>query len=92
MKTLHGKTLVVMGGSSGIGLRVAQRAADEGADLIVMGRNPQRLAQTHQHFMNAIPLRRTAEIDEVASAYIFLMTNGFITGQHIAVDGGIMLG
>nr|WP_321410498.1 SDR family oxidoreductase [uncultured Carboxylicivirga sp.] len=38
-----------------------------------------------------IPLGRTATIEEVASAYIFLMMNTFITGQKIAVDGGIML-
>ncbi|MCH4246600.1 MAG: SDR family oxidoreductase [Acinetobacter populi] len=38
-----------------------------------------------------IPLKRTAKIEEVASAYIFLMQNSFITGQTIAVDGGIDL-
>ncbi|MCG2574128.1 SDR family oxidoreductase [Acinetobacter sp. ME22] len=38
-----------------------------------------------------IPLQRTATIDEVASAYLFLMQNGFITGQTIAVDGGVDL-
>lgn len=47
---------------------------------------------TRQHFEQTIPLKRTATIDELASAYVFLMNNSFITGQHIAVDGGIMLG
>ena len=37
-------------------------------------------------------MKRTAEISEIASAYLFLINNGFITGQHIAVDGGVMLG
>ncbi len=53
---------------------------------------PEQVAVTQQHFSTAIPLKRTAEIDELAQAYLFLMKNGFITGQHIAVDGGIMLG
>ncbi|WP_413724882.1 SDR family oxidoreductase [Sodalis sp. RH16] len=54
---------------------------------------PQRqLDATRQHFEQNIPLRRLASIDELASAYLFLMKNGFVTGQHIAVDGGIMLG
>lgn len=44
------------------------------------------------HFEQTIPLRRLASIDELAMAYVFLMENGFITGQQIAVDGGIMLG
>ncbi len=47
---------------------------------------------TRQHFASVIPLGRTAEIDELASAYLFLMKNDFVTGQQLAVDGGIMLG
>ncbi|WP_066092190.1 SDR family oxidoreductase [Xanthomonas massiliensis] len=47
---------------------------------------------TRLHFEQTIPLRRTATIDELATAYLFLMKNGFVTGQHLAVDGGIMLG
>jgi NAD(P)-dependent dehydrogenase (short-subunit alcohol dehydrogenase family) len=38
-----GKTLVVIGGSSGIGLRAARQAALEGADVIIGGRDRQRL-------------------------------------------------
>ncbi|ORM67103.1 SDR family NAD(P)-dependent oxidoreductase [Pantoea rwandensis] len=52
----------------------------------------EQVDQTRQHFAEIIPLKRTAEIDELASAYLFLMQNDFITGQQIAVDGGIMLG
>ncbi len=52
----------------------------------------EQVAATQQHFAKVIPLQRTAEIDELAQAYLFLMKNGFITGQHIAVDGGVMLG
>ncbi len=44
------------------------------------------------HFKQKIPLKRLAQIEELAMTYIFLMKNGFVTGQHIAVDGGIMLG
>jgi len=49
-------------------------------------------AQIKARFEASIPLRRLAEIDELADAYLFLLRNDFITGQHIAVDGGIMLG
>lgn len=52
----------------------------------------EQVASIKQHFEQVIPLKRTASIDELASAYLFLITNGFITGQHIAVDGGVMLG
>jgi NAD(P)-dependent dehydrogenase (short-subunit alcohol dehydrogenase family) len=38
-----------------------------------------------------VPLKRLATVEEVASAYVHLMTNGFITGQVLTVDGGVML-
>ncbi|WP_304167138.1 SDR family oxidoreductase [Lonsdalea britannica] len=47
--------------------------------------------QTRQHFADLIPLGRTASVEELASAYLFLMKNDFITGQQLAVDGGVML-
>jgi NAD(P)-dependent dehydrogenase (short-subunit alcohol dehydrogenase family) len=40
---LAGQTLVVIGGSSGIGLETARRARQEGADVILTARNPDRL-------------------------------------------------
>ena len=51
----------------------------------------EQLEATKLHFAQTIPLGRTATIDEVASAYLFLMENGFVTGQHLAVDGGVTL-
>jgi NAD(P)-dependent dehydrogenase (short-subunit alcohol dehydrogenase family) len=42
---LLGQTVVVIGGSAGIGLETARRARAEGADVIVTGRNPERLEQ-----------------------------------------------
>lgn len=40
---LLGRTVVVIGGSAGIGLETARRARAEGADVILTGRNPDRL-------------------------------------------------
>lgn len=40
---LLGQTVVVIGGSAGIGLETARRARAEGADLILAARNPERL-------------------------------------------------
>jgi len=42
---LLGQTVVVIGGSSGIGLETARRARAEGASVILAGRNPERLKQ-----------------------------------------------
>ena len=40
---LLGQTVVVIGGSSGIGLETARRAHAEGADVVLTGRSPERL-------------------------------------------------
>ena len=42
---LLGQTVVVIGGSAGIGLETARRARAEGASVILTGRNPARLEQ-----------------------------------------------
>jgi short-subunit dehydrogenase involved in D-alanine esterification of teichoic acids len=40
---LAGQTVVLIGGSAGMGLEAARRARAEGADVILTGRNPGRL-------------------------------------------------
>ena len=42
---LLGQTVVVIGGSAGIGLETARRARVEGATIILTGRNRERLQQ-----------------------------------------------
>jgi NAD(P)-dependent dehydrogenase (short-subunit alcohol dehydrogenase family) len=42
---LLGQTVVVIGGSAGIGLETARRARAEGAEVVLTGRNPERLDQ-----------------------------------------------
>jgi NAD(P)-dependent dehydrogenase (short-subunit alcohol dehydrogenase family) len=56
---LRGQTVVVIGGSAGIGLETARRARAEGADVIITGRNPDRLTQAGQD----IGAQRTAAFD-----------------------------
>lgn len=42
-------------------------------------------------FAANVPLKRVAKPAEVASAYLYLMQNQFVTGQVLAVDGGVDL-
>ena len=49
---------------------------------------PVALKETEKNVAANIPLKKVATTAEVASAYLYLMTNDFITGQIINVDGG----
>jgi NAD(P)-dependent dehydrogenase (short-subunit alcohol dehydrogenase family) len=50
------------------------------------------LARAQAEFAERVPLQRTGTVEQVASAYIHLMRNEFITGHVLPVDGGVMLG
>ena len=56
---LAGQTVVLIGGSAGIGLETARRARAEGADVILTGRNPDRLDRAAQD----VGAQRTAAFD-----------------------------
>jgi len=56
------------------------------------GMTQQQVAEQAQSFAQGVPLQRVATKDEVASAYLYLMQNDFVTGQVLHVDGGVDLG
>ena len=47
----------------------------------------QQLAQLYQHNI----IQRLGQPEEIAQAAVFLMENGFVTGQTLSVDGGYTL-
>jgi len=82
---LPGQTVVVIGGSSGIGLETARRARTEGADVILTGRNPERLEQAAKE----VDARRTAAFDATDPAAL----EGFFQSlpdpiDHVMVTAG----
>jgi len=56
---LLGQTVVLIGGSAGIGLETARRARAEGADVVLTGRNAERLEQAARD----VGARSTATFD-----------------------------
>jgi NAD(P)-dependent dehydrogenase (short-subunit alcohol dehydrogenase family) len=49
----HGKRIVITGATNGIGLAGARRLADEGAELLLTGTNPARIAQAQREIASA---------------------------------------
>jgi NAD(P)-dependent dehydrogenase (short-subunit alcohol dehydrogenase family) len=61
---LADQTVVLIGGSAGIGLETARRARAEGADVILTGRDPDRLKQAARE----VGAQRTAAFDATDTA------------------------
>jgi NAD(P)-dependent dehydrogenase (short-subunit alcohol dehydrogenase family) len=82
---LAGQTVVVIGGSSGIGLEIARRAQAEGADVILTGRNPDRLKQAAAE----LGAQRTAAFDVSDAASVQRFFEG-LPGpiDHVMVTAG----
>lgn len=82
---LLGQTIVVIGGSAGIGLETARRARAEGASLILTGRNPEPL----QRAANELEVRSTAAFDATDPASLKRFFQGLPTPlDHVMVTAG----
>ena len=80
---LAGQTVVVLGGSSGIGLETARQAREEGAELILTARDPDRLHRVGLELDASISAFDLSEPDRLARFFASL------PGQidHVLVSG-----
>ena len=82
---LLGQTVVLIGGSAGIGLETARRARSEGADVILTGRNPERLEQAALD----VDARSTAAFDANDAAALKQFFDGLPDPiDHVLVTAG----
>jgi NAD(P)-dependent dehydrogenase (short-subunit alcohol dehydrogenase family) len=81
---LAGQTVVVLGGSSGIGLETARRARDEGADVILTAREPDRLYRFGLELGASISAFDLDDADRLAR--FFANLPGLV--DHVLVSGG----
>jgi NAD(P)-dependent dehydrogenase (short-subunit alcohol dehydrogenase family) len=82
---LMGQAVVLIGGSAGIGLETARRARSEGADVIITGRNRDRLAQAARE----VGAQRTAAFDATDVASLQRFFRDLPTSiDHVMVTAG----
>jgi NAD(P)-dependent dehydrogenase (short-subunit alcohol dehydrogenase family) len=82
---LVGQTVVVIGGSAGIGFETARRARAEGADVILTGRNPARLADAARE----LGAQRTAAFDATDAVSVESFFGDLPTPiDHVMVTAG----
>jgi NAD(P)-dependent dehydrogenase (short-subunit alcohol dehydrogenase family) len=75
---LLGQTVVLVGGSAGIGLETARLARREGAEVVLAGRDPERLERAALD----VDARSTAAFDAADPAAV----EGFFTGLPAPID------
>jgi NAD(P)-dependent dehydrogenase (short-subunit alcohol dehydrogenase family) len=82
---LLGQTVVLIGGSSGIGLETARRARSEGADVVLTARDPERLERAALE----VDARSTAAFDAFDPAALERFFNGVPEPiDHVLVTAG----
>ncbi|WP_206612664.1 SDR family NAD(P)-dependent oxidoreductase [Paenirhodobacter populi] len=94
--TLNGKTVLILGGSSGFGLEIARQAAAEGARLVIAGRDGAKAARvgaelgahlaegldaTDPAALEAL-LTRTGPVDHAVSMIGGAMGGGFLSADR----------
>jgi NAD(P)-dependent dehydrogenase (short-subunit alcohol dehydrogenase family) len=81
---MTGQTVVLIGGSAGIGLETARRARAEGAEVVLTGRNRERLEQAAAD----VEARSTADFDATESAALERFFDGLPDPiDHVMVTG-----
>jgi NAD(P)-dependent dehydrogenase (short-subunit alcohol dehydrogenase family) len=81
---LAGQTVVLVGGSAGIGLETARRARSEGAEVVLTGRNPEHLEQASQD----VAAQSTAAFDAKDPAALKEFFDGLPNQiDHVLVTG-----
>jgi NAD(P)-dependent dehydrogenase (short-subunit alcohol dehydrogenase family) len=85
VRTLDGAVVVVLGGSSGIGLALAQRAVAEGGSVTICGRDEARLAAAASMLGSDVRAVAADVADRDALARVF---DGLERVDHVAILAG----
>lgn len=85
---LNGCQVVILGGSSGIGLASAAAALAEGAHVTITGRDPERLATACATLGDAVTAHELDAADEAGTARLF---SSFATVDHVFITAGTLV-
>lgn len=86
--TLKDKMIVVLGGSSGIGLATAKAARAEEAQVVITGRSPERLRQARAAIGDAV---RTVVLDVADETGTESFFRSFDRVDHVFITAGTLV-
>jgi NAD(P)-dependent dehydrogenase (short-subunit alcohol dehydrogenase family) len=81
---LSGQTVVLIGGSAGMGLETARRARADGAEVVLVARDPDRL----RHAADQVGAQTTATIDAADVARLEDFLESLPSVDHVFVTAG----
>ena len=89
--SMHNATVIILGGSSGIGLATAQAAQAEGAKVVITGRDAARLENARVALGGNADARLLDAADEAGTRDLFAglpaIDHVFITAGQLVLDG-----
>ncbi len=101
---MDGRTVVITGATSGLGLAAAESMVERGADLILVGRNPEKLARVSEQLGGAVTtaqaadlsimseVRRLAvELEQLDSIDVLINNAGVLVNERTETSEGIEL-
>tara|TARA_R110002096_G_scaffold19729_16_gene65820 strand:- start:9669 stop:10391 length:723 start_codon:yes stop_codon:yes gene_type:complete len=90
---LNDSAVIILGGSSGIGLATATAARAAGANVTITGRDPQRLASARAALGDAVTAVELDAADEAGTQQLFstlaAVDHVFITAGTLVADAGL---
>jgi NAD(P)-dependent dehydrogenase (short-subunit alcohol dehydrogenase family) len=88
MASLANTTVVILGGSSGIGLATAKAAKAEAARVVITGRSPERLQQAKVQLGNQVQTAALDVLDESGTRALFAELEHV---DHVFITAGAVL-
>jgi NAD(P)-dependent dehydrogenase (short-subunit alcohol dehydrogenase family) len=91
--TLKDQTVVVIGGSSGLGLATAKAAADEGAHVVITGRSREKLDEAKAAIGREVRAESIDANDEAATCRLFeglpRVNHVFVSAATVTINSSI---